>query len=105
MEENDDVVGREEVMRELGKGHRVRFLLHNCAGPVSPKELLWSQACEGDDNACSVFILLFRHIKCEFQRVTHFRIPCALTVSSRAHSNISIGKEVLCISKDLIPLT
>lgn len=38
LEENDDVVSREELMREFRREHRANSLLHSCAVPVSHRE-------------------------------------------------------------------
>lgn len=105
LEENGDVVRRKELMWELRKGHWVRFLLHNCAGPSSHREPLWSQDCEEDDNACSIFLLLLRHTKWEFQSNTLWDHLRSHIGSSRARSNKSIGKGTLYVFRDLIPLT
>lgn len=35
---------------------------------------------EKNANAGIIFLLRLRHMKCEFQRVTHFGITCALTL-------------------------
>lgn len=70
LEENDDVVSREELMREFRREHRANSLLHSCAVPVSHREPFWSQDAEGDDNDCGLFMLILRHLECKCQRVT-----------------------------------
>ena len=79
-----------------------KFLAAQPCSPPKPR-------LKVDDSTSGLFLLLLRLIKCECQRLTYSGITCTLITchikSYRAHSYRSVGKETLCILKDLIPLT